>query len=50
MFFDMCRADHLDVALNDASGDLVTASASGETSVNVLDANLELHKHYGDLA
>src|ERR1700733_13089132 len=29
MFFDMWRADHPDVALNDVPGDLVTASASG---------------------
>ena len=103
MFFDMWRADHPDVALNDVPGDLVTASASGldpditlanaefqldrvaakwaddkklkaddvrkdieallqqkayapwggaigETLVNVLDVNLELHKRYGDPA
>jgi K+-transporting ATPase ATPase C chain len=102
-FFDMWRADHPDVALNDVPGDLVTASASGldpditlanaefqldrvaakwaddkklkaddvrreieallqqkahapwggaigETLVNVLDVNLELHKRYGDPA
>ena len=29
IFFDMWRADHPDVALNDVPGDLVTASASG---------------------
>src|SRR6202522_20350 len=103
MFFDMWRADHPDVALNDVPGDLVTASASGldpditlanaefqldrvaakwaddkklkpedvrkdieatlqdkahapwggaigETLVNVLEVNLELHKKYGDPA
>jgi K+-transporting ATPase ATPase C chain len=103
IFFDMWRADHADVALNDVPGDLVTASASGldpditlanaefqldrvaakwadykklkaddvrkdieallqqkayapwggaigETLVNVLDVNLELHKRYGDPA
>jgi potassium-transporting ATPase KdpC subunit len=103
IFFDMWRADHPDVALNDVPGDLVTASASGldpditlanaefqldrvaakwaddkklkaddvrkdieallqqkayapwggaigETLVNVLDVNLELHKRYGDPA
>jgi potassium-transporting ATPase KdpC subunit len=103
IFFDMWRADHPDIALNDVPGDLVTASASGldpditlanaefqldrvaakwaddkklkaddvrkdieaileekarapwggaigETLVNVLEVNLELHKKYGDPA
>jgi K+-transporting ATPase ATPase C chain len=103
IFFDMWRADHPDVALNDVPGDLVTASACGldpdttlanaefqldrvaakwaddkklktddvrreieallqqkayapwggaigETLVDVLAVNLELHKRYGDPA
>jgi K+-transporting ATPase ATPase C chain len=103
IFFDMWRAEHPEVALNDVPSDLVTASASGldpdityanaefqldrvaakwaddtkrnvadvkkeiqeilqtqayapwggligETLVNVLAVNLELHKRYGDPA
>jgi hypothetical protein len=45
IFFDMLRQDHLDVALNEVPGDLVTASASSlDLDITLTNAEFELDR------
>ena len=45
IFFDMLRQDHLDVALNDVPGDLLTASASSlDLDITLTNAEFQLDR------